>query len=460
MQRPTADIPPTLVVLDPSAASRLAAGGAEAWRSLLDPGVNPLGFYLAGGEAAQREDLASAIRRSPFWDRLCFCGPGEAVTPLLDGAATRDEALAACDRAEGRKQSLQLDPAALHFDERLLYYLYLRDPAELVPVPDRQARTLYRHPVAEALAERPEDVDTWLATLTRRRLLEPATLHDRTRHCRQCGSAHLQFVDVCPHCSSLQIRKAASLHCFTCGFVAPEADFHDERGLACPKCNARLRHIGVDYDRPLTQYACAHCHHAFVEARVLARCLDCRTEADPAELDVREVSSLRLSASGRAALRSGQIQESFAALDIGNHVAPAHFRHMIEWALAAQARHEMPFGLMLIEFLNAEQLVEVHGAPRAFLLLDEFARRLHELLRQSDITTRSTEERLWLFLPFSSAGGLAARLDRMLAEQKPASGPEMQLRVRYLQAPEQLEPQDNAEQMMSRLERLPHPQEA
>ena len=43
--------------------------------------------------------------------------------------------------------------------------------------------------------------------LTRRRLLEPALLVDRTRHCRSCGGAHLHYLDVCPHCSSIHIDQ-------------------------------------------------------------------------------------------------------------------------------------------------------------------------------------------------------------------------------------------------------------
>jgi len=350
-------------------------------------------------------------------------------------------------------RSLRLALTDMRLEERVLYFLYVRDAMELAPQCTLTHPMLYHYPVVDALAQRGEDPGAGLATLVRRKLLEPAQLVDRTRHCRTCGSAHIHYIDVCPHCSSLQIRKEASLHCFSCGHVAPESDFHHDGGLSCPQCSAALRHIGVDYDRPLTQYACGSCHHVFVETTTQARCLACRTSCAPSALDVREVASLRLSAHGRTALRAGQIQESFAALDTANYVEAPHFRRMLDWALAVTTRHpEMRFGLMLIEFTNATELIEELGAARVFLLLDEFARRLHELLRTSDITTRTQEDKLWLFLPFSDPAGLSARLQRALSDQTVAAAPSaLQARIRHLQMPQDLRAGDSAAALMERL---------
>lgn len=126
---------------------------------------------------------------------------------------------------------------------------------------------------------------------------------------------------------------------------------------------------------------------------------------------------------------------------------------MLDWALAVTTRHpEMRFGLMLIEFTNATELIEELGAARVFLLLDEFARRLHELLRTSDITTRTQEDKLWLFLPFSDPAGLSARLQRALSDQTVAAAPSaLQARIRHLQMPQDLRAGDSAAALMERL---------
>ena len=275
-------------------------------------------------------------RPKPTWQKKCAPVPGgtdpswsaplqTACPPLADATANYTQARTFGECALAVRRSLKRDTASLYFDERVLFFLYLRDNAELQPLCDRHSPLLYRYPMVDALARDGEDAAGCLATLTRRRLLEPALLVDRTRHCRSCASAHLHFLDVCPHCSSIHIGKAASLHCFSCGQVGPERDFHDNGALVCPKCSASLRHIGVDYDRPLTQYACGSCHHVFMETSVIARCLDCGTAAEPDALDMREIATLRLAPQGRAALRAGQIQESFAALDTANYVPPPIF---------------------------------------------------------------------------------------------------------------------------------------
>ena len=451
---------PALVVLAPAGtpwpAARPRPHGALPEGLQAQP--EPLGLYLQGLSPADATAALALWRAGPHWFRPAYVEPGATVPDLADGAATWDEALRVAQHADAVARSLTLAPGALRFDERLVYYLYLREPAELVPLRDRHAKYLYRYPIVEALEQAQEDSGAWLGALVRRNLLQPGTLVDRTRHCRQCASAHLHFLDVCPHCSSIEIRKGASLHCFTCGHVAPEGDFHGDLGLVCPKCNAHLRHIGVDYDRPLTQYACARCHHAFIEAAVIVRCLDCGADDDPSTLDVREVSILRLSPHGRAALRAGQLQESFAVLETTNHVVPNFFRRMLDWALATQGRHkELRFGLVLIEFLNATALIDAHGATRTFLMLDELARRLRELLRGSDLTTRTSEQVLWVFLPFSSGEGFAARVRVALDEAQTREGARLEARLAWVQAPEEIEKNTDAEALMARLQRWDTP---
>ena len=132
----------------------------------------------------------------------------------------------------------------------------------------------------------------------------------------------------------------------------------------------------------------------------------------------------------------------------------AYFRRLRAWALATHARHkELHFALMLVEFQNAAEVIEKQGAARVFLMLDEFARRLHELLRTSDLTTRTQEERLWLMLPFSHPEGLTARFQKVLHEQSSQHGEAaLRVRIRHLQIPRDLQNHDTAVQLMGRLQ--------
>ena len=101
---------------------------------------------------------------------------------------------------------------------------------------------------------------------------------------------------------------------------------------------------------------------------------------------------------------------------------------------------------MLIEFTNATELIEELGAARVFLLLDEFARRLHELLRTSDITTRTQEDKLWLFLPFSDPAGPRPRDCSARCPTRRWRLPigAVQARIRHLQMPQDLRAGDSA----------------
>ncbi len=423
---------------------------AADWEDFLYRDKSPCGFWIAASWNGDIPELVKNIRQSAWWDRFIFT-ENTCDDVGLDGSFSQTDALYRGLRAEAAKASLQLDIASLDRVEKLLLYLYLREGFELAPKLEAEAKTLYCYPLIRMLGLG-DDTGDWLATLVRRRFLEPMKLLDRVRLCLHCGSAHIYFVDVCPNCSSIEIEASPALHCFTCGHVARQSNFEVEGGLVCPKCNARLRHIGVDYDRPMTQYGCSTCHHLFIEAQVIARCVHCGAKDDPGKLDVVEIHSLRLSSVGRGALRMKQVHESFSALDNANYVVPPFFKQMVSWAAVTQERHkELIFGLILVEFLNPDEIVNGFGATRAYLMLDEFARRLREFLRASDVTTRTTEERLWLFLPFTTPDGVASRLNKLINELQPEVGPKLKINLRVFYAPRDILKGDTADSIMQRM---------
>lgn len=449
---------PSLVVIGESplpeapAPAGLPVARFRDWESFIADGVTPAGFLIASADPAAVTRTAELLRTSPWWLRMACVLPGLPGSPLLDGEAIPAEAADRALKTEARRQTLNLPLEALEAEERLLAFLYLRDGARLVPVLDTTHRLLYRYPLVEAIAGAAAEAPDWLGGLVRRQLLEALELVDRVRHCPACSSAHLLFVDVCPQCASIQISRTELLHCFTCGTVAEEATFVTESGVRCPNCRTVLRHIGVDYDRPLSRHRCGVCHHVFVDADVLARCLHCGTHTKPDKLDIREVNALRLSTRGRVALRAGDIAESFAALETANYVVPAYFQHMLGWMLLTSKRHkELSFGLVRVEFLNVPDILEAIGPTRSFMLLDEFARRLREILRSSDVTTRTAEDHLLLLLPFTPPERVVAKIDNFLKHV--ASGREVALAVRLgqLACPRDVSPAETPERVLSRV---------
>lgn len=434
---------------DSSAGLELPVAVFPDWEAFIEAGTTVAGFLVALADPREVAKVALALRTSPWWLRLACSRRGMPPNSLLDGEATLAEA---CDRvlkSEARRQTLNLPLEALEAEERLLAFLYLRDGARLVPVLDPAYRLLYRYPLVEAVAGAAAEAPDWLGNLVRRQLLEAQELVDRVRHCPACASAHLMFVDVCPQCASIQIARTELLHCFTCGHVAEESAFVSEGGMRCPNCRTALRHIGADYDRPLSQYRCGSCHHIFVEPDVLARCLQCATATEPDHLDIREVSVLRLSTRGRVALRAGDIAESFAALESANYVVPSYFQHMLGWMLLTARRHkELAFSLVRVEFLNVPDVLEAIGPTRSFMLLDEFARRLREILRSSDVTTRTAEDHLLLLLPFTTPEVVVKKIDAFLRQA--ASGREAALaaRIGQIACPRDVSPSEAPERLL------------
>lgn len=424
----------------------------DDWGRFQESSIDPSGFWIDKSWSGDIGMLADQIRRSPWWDRLVFT-EDPTDSQIIDGTAKREEAAQRIARSEIARHGLNIDVSSLIPAEKLLLYLYVRGDHELVPVYTPQAKSLYVYPIVEYLGNGESDPG-WVERVVQSQLLSRVRLINRIRLCRECGSGHLSFVDVCPSCASIEINHTPSLHCFTCGHTSRKSDFELEGTLVCPKCQAQLRHIGVDYDLPTAQYVCRHCHSFAMEARVVAHCLDCDTKDDPERLEVSEIHSLSLSSKGMEALRQGQFHESFTVTDAGNHVMPAYFKHLLQWSILTQQRNDqMSFGVLLFEFTNIAELLSLHGAAKVSLMMREFMARLRQVLRASDVTSIDTAERLWVLLPFSSPEHIEARLLAKSKEIQPSSGGHFNVRIASVHVPRDMAAGESPEKIMQTLAR-------
>ncbi|WPB56457.1 hypothetical protein [Xylophilus sp. GOD-11R] len=435
--------------------ARARERAVSQWAEVANISDEPAGFYLGRGlRVSDTSALLERIRRSRWWYLPVWSASGSPAPLLADGAADLAEALELCDQARVARQALNLSPNGLPLVERILYFLQVRDGATLVPERDRRHKMLYRYPLAEALASAHDDVGSCLATLLRRGLLEPGKLIDRTRHCRRCNSAHIHFLDVCPHCSSLDIRTTAALPCFDCGYVAPEGDFLRRDGLLCPRCGAAEQHIGVDEEKPILQHVCGGCQNAFGASAVQAHCLDCANVSGADELDCREIAPLQITAEGQSYLSTGSRQQPLAVFETLNAVVLREFLHTVDWALAANSRRaDMDFGLLLIKINDTAILQD--GSPLAARLITslvELARQLRGVIRSSDVSTRINGGQLWFYLPFSDVRGARRRIDALLLQDEFRElTKEMRVDVRSMQLPERCNPGEDAQALMKRL---------
>ena len=81
--------------------------------------------------------------------------------------------------------------------------------------------------------------------------------------CPKCNHSHLLYTECCPKCGSSNLKIQNIIHHFSCANVSPESSYNVGGMLICPKCHKKLRHIGVDYDRPAVVYTCNDCENSF-----------------------------------------------------------------------------------------------------------------------------------------------------------------------------------------------------
>ena len=379
---------------------------------------------------------------------------GSSVDRLSDGVVQSLEE--AFERAEAMDCLLQeLDQKCLADAEsasyRLIGYLHTRQNYILEPYGDWKNEKFYNYPLADALLE-PSGSISLLQNLVDRKLLEPTQLVDRLRHCPHCDGTHINYVDICPNCSNIDISQKPFLHCFTCGNVAPEEQFLTKGVLSCPNCASRLRHIGADYDRPLENYICYACHHVFIEPDVLARCMHCQSKSSPEDLIPRPVYAYQLTERGRISAKTGDLDDVFSLLDRLNNVSVAYFESILDWLLSLCRRHrEEHFSLIGIRIRNIIELTDKVGRGKVIELMDEFVRRVRELIRATDLTTRTNRYTLWLLLPKTDVKGNKVVIGRIF-ELKSKGEAGLDLVATNYHAPSQTMEGETAKLLLARLE--------
>lgn len=379
----------------------------------------PIGFedlyspaIVAIAEPFERDREIRAIRAHRRGGLRPIFVPADAVLSpeieeLVDGSVS--SLAVALERAARISPELSALPGSdgpLDADRRLLHFLYARRRRQINPIVDWRRERSYAYPLAEVFADDDVDVDDWLQSLVRREMLAGIEIVSRVRECPDCHSAHLNFIDRCPQCRSLEIEQQAFLHCFGCGKVAPRSQFSNGARLQCPKCRVLLRQVGVDYDRAIDSYLCGSCDVTFSDPEVVAACMSCERDSAPSGLDIRNLRRLELTENGRMAIRVGRLSNVFAALDEFNYTHPDEFYRTLNWFLGLSRRYPVVnFSLVGVRFANVRDLSLRIGPTKTSVFVEHAAERLRSMMRETDVCARPAEDLIWLMLPFTNAEG-------------------------------------------------------
>ncbi len=380
--------------------------------------AKPDAIIIGTGIERSTEEILQKIKRNQY---LCLVPVFSTVElsiyfeSLYDGLFTHySELIYSAKRISGRISDLNLKDLGENQDYRLLAFLYSRDAA-LLPVRKSVSRQVYVYPVADVLGAPDTNSFDWISRLKDRGLIASEKLIDRIRLCPKCEWSHLNYVDICPACQGLNISRVPFLHCFTCGHVAPQEKFLIKGMLLCPNCQTRLRHIGSDYDRPMENYSCFDCDQSFVEPQIIADCMHCGNKNSPEDLVPCHIHSYKLTAKGVYAVKIGDIEDIYALFDNLNYVTPKYFTMLLDWFLGISQRYpEDAFSIIGISIKNAIELTASIGKNRVAKLIDTFAGRLRELIRTTDITTRSSDHNLWILLPKTPSAGCTVLARRIM----------------------------------------------
>lgn len=416
-------------------------------------------FILLGETNADKAwQLCQQVRQRADWALLPIFSC-VSLTPSLTEAT--DGLVASIKEARtlaaNINQSAQtLPPATLDdVDSALLRFLYTRQPRNLVPLQDWQSPDLFRYPIAE-LFHPPLQLLPWLNDLENRKLLNGKSLIDRVRLCPLCDTGHLNYVDTCVNCHSINIEQKDFYHCFTCGYVGMQTEFIQGQQVSCPRCHTLLRHIGTDYDRPMEDYHCQDCGQNFLEPVVIAECLQCRAKNQPESLTVASIYEYELSQLAKINVMNNTVVDVYAVLDHLNFIVPQYFEYWLSWYLQMATRYPTyRFALMLVRIDKIDELTQHLGFGFTHKLVEGIAERLRELLRNTDLTTRTSAQLLWLLLPETLADGceiLVERLQAISAATKQSDGSQILFNIGYLLSTELDLTKEQAKGLMFKLE--------
>ncbi|MDV5168062.1 diguanylate cyclase domain-containing protein [Photobacterium rosenbergii] len=290
--------------------------------------------------------------------------------------------------------------------EPLTGWLGILRSRRVIPFKKLNFLGIYQYPIVDAFYPELYSTYRFVFTESKRDMLEPEALIDRIRVCKHCNSGHLNYVEVCPNCKSIDIDVQSSLHCFTCGHVGDQQLFLRRGKLECPNCLTQLRHIGVDYDRPLETHRCNSCSHRFVEPDTISHCLNCEKQSETAELVIQKIYRYKLGQLGEYVYQHGKLLQA-PELSIKGKVDAGYFENILTWLNKVALRHGEEHLLLAMHLPGLEAYSNRYGDNKMFALLDQITFRLNGLFRDTDICCQYKQDVLLVLMPKTPMANLS-----------------------------------------------------
>lgn len=271
---------------------------------------------------------------------------------------------------------------------KLISLLYTKEKKTVEPVPYVYSNINYYYPLLSVNFDLAEEH----SALTILKIAEDEGIlrseyFDRVYLCSSCSSAHLSYREVCPKCNSSDTTPDDIIHHFPCGYVGPMKDYKNQIDdkLDCPKCNKRLRHIGVDYDKPSIIYECNHCTHKFQDYYVNAKCLVCQSDKAVDQLRAIDIRSYRLTKKGELAAIKGFVTTTKDIDETVGTIKYDTFKTMLKYEIERLKQTEGASNLCAINITNSSQVYSQLGSELQKSLLKDLVGVIRSNIRSSDV---------------------------------------------------------------------------
>lgn len=256
-------------------------------------------------------------------------------------------------------------------------------------------------PLLHTLIHNSNSFDEWsfLQNLVSRDLLEQEKLIDEIHTCPHCYSGLLNYKNSCPNCHSIDIKTQQFIHCFSCGNISPFSEFLRQERLICSRCSANLRHIGIDYDKPLEDKLCNQCGFYFLDAEVNIICMSCSRITAPENLVSRKLHNYKLTKRGEFLARGIEKKLQTQISDFFEFIDFDIFLTVIKWQTKLAIRYKtFHFSILALKIINEDDILNEFGIFHAEKLLIEFYDRLRQVFRDSDLASRGEGFVLFFYL--------------------------------------------------------------
>jgi GGDEF domain-containing protein len=272
--------------------------------------------------------------------------------------------------------------------EKTISFMYTCEITDLEPIPYIYSANNYTYPILSVnFRQRDEHMALDILDIAEREGIFDSIYVDRVYMCPSCQGGHLTYREVCPKCGSSNSTTEDIIHHFPCAYVGPLSDFTNEIDdqLDCPKCNKRLRHIGVDYDKPSVLHECKACDHKFQDFNVKAKCLSCSTDNLVEQLKGREIRKYSLTKKGELAAINGFVSTSKDIDEIIGTVKFDTFITMLKYEIERLRQTEGSSNLCAIHLSNPSQIYSKIGSEVQKVLLKDLVKVIRSNIRSSDI---------------------------------------------------------------------------